>query len=285
LFMLEQLGAYRLDRRAPEQLHLFIEASRRAQTERRFRIVDPDSLPESALAGRRSNWTNPRYLLDRPPRIDPRRATPSERIDPLFRHAAQELGHTTHFAVVDREGNVVSCTTTLSASFGAKLVVSGTGVVLNNAVASFATAGDNLPVAGHRTISSMAPTLVLDRGKPVIVLGTPGGDTIPSTIVQVLRNLVDYGMLLEDAVDAPRIHHGFVPDLVRMEGTSPALVDALQKLGHRFSKSRTAMGDANSIVIQGAKAWGYADRREGGLAIAVSDKRIGPQIRVGDRRE
>jgi gamma-glutamyltranspeptidase / glutathione hydrolase len=272
LFMLERLGAYRLERQSPEQLHLFIEAARRAQAERRFAIFDPDSLSARELAERRANWTNPRYLLDRPPTVDPEHATPSERVHPLYQHTLRELGHTTHFGVVDKDGMVVSCTMTLSAGFGAKRLVVGTGVLLNNSVASFSSAGDNQPVAGRRTTSSMAPTLVLDGQRPLLVLGTPGGDTIPSTIVQLLRNLVDYGMLLEDAVDAPRVHHGFVPDAIRLEpgkGLAPALRRGLERLGHHFLAGRWSMGDANSIVILENNAFGYADPREGGLALAV----------------
>src|SRR5690606_2358319 len=120
--------------------------------------------------------------------------------------------HTTHFSVADASGGVVSCTVTLSASFGSKIFTKRTGIALNNSVASFASAGENVVKGGQRTTSSMAPTLVLGKGLPALVLGSPGGDTIPNTIAQVFVNLVDHGLPLDEAIDRPRIHHGFVPD-------------------------------------------------------------------------
>ncbi|MET0794354.1 MAG: gamma-glutamyltransferase, partial [Polyangiaceae bacterium] len=204
--------------------------------------------------------------------IDPERATPSSSIHPPQLEAMRELEHTTHFSVVDAEGMVVSCTTTLSASFGAKLLLPGTGVVLNNSVASFSSSGDNQPVAGRRTVSSMSPTLVLDGEQPVLVLGTPGGDTIPSTVVQVLRHVVDHGESLSAAVNAPRIHHGFLPDRVRYESAHAPPADVLRELtrrGHVLKSGSSSMGDANEILIQGTVAWAYADPREFGLALAA----------------
>ncbi|HEY6559714.1 MAG TPA: gamma-glutamyltransferase [Polyangiaceae bacterium] len=271
LLMLEQLGAHREERGSASELHAFIEASRRAQAERRFGVVDPDSLPDPERQRRAGNWLSPRYLLDRSPAIDLGRATPSERVHPLYDAAVRELEHTTHFAVSDADGNVVSCTMTLSASFGSKILVPGTGVVLNNAVGSFASAGENVPTASRRTTSSMAPTLVLRDGKPVLVLGSPGGDTIPSTIVQVLRNVIDHGLALEDAVDAGRVHHGFVPDQVSFEShrrPSKAALAELKARGHKLTP-RGPMGDANSILLLDGRAYAYADRREGGLALAA----------------
>jgi gamma-glutamyltranspeptidase/glutathione hydrolase len=118
----------------------------------------------------------------------------------------------------------------------------------------------------------MAPTLVLAAGRPVLILGTPGGDTIPSTIAQVLRNVIDQGMTIDDAVDAPRIHHGFAPDHVRYERTRPppaAVLAALRQLGHRVVAGH-GMGDANDVLIDAdGIAWAYADPREGGLALAA----------------
>jgi gamma-glutamyltranspeptidase/glutathione hydrolase len=278
LLMLQELGAERLPRGSAEQLHLFIEASRRAQAERRFSVVDPDSLPPAEALRRRSAWLDPHHLLRREPGIHRELATPSHEVHALFEPARKELEHTTHLSVADGEGNVVSCTTTLSASFGAKILVPAAGVVLNNAVASFATAGENLPTAGRRTTSSMAPTLVLRHEQPVLVLGSPGGDTIPSTVVQVLRNVVDHGMTLDEAIDAPRVHHGFVPDKVRLErGNRPAAeaLAGLEKRGHRLLE-RGPMGDANNILMQGTTAWAYADRREGGLAAAAKKIEAAP---------
>jgi gamma-glutamyltranspeptidase/glutathione hydrolase len=167
---------------------------------------------------------------------------------------------------------VVSLTTTLSASFGAKLTAPGTGIVLNNSVASFSRTGQNQPAPGRRTVSSMAPTLVLDAGRVALVLGTPGGDTIPSTIVQVLRGVVDHGLPLDLAVAAPRLHQGFLPDRARFEAKrppEPALLAQLRALGHELKGSHLAMGDSNDLLLDDEQAYGVADPRGGGLAVAA----------------
>lgn len=270
LEMLEQLEAYELPRDGADWAHLFVEASKRAQAERRFAVSDPDVWPSGELPQRVSRWQRGGDWLTRIP-VDRARATPAADVHPNYAAALRELPHTTHFSVVDAQGNVVSCTMTLSASFGARLVARGTGIVLNNSVASFATTGENRPRGGRRTVSSMSPTLVLRGAAPILVLGSPGGDTIPSTLAQVLTRLVDDGAPLDAAIDAPRLHHGFVPDRVRYEGPRPparTLLTALRQRGHQLQKGGT-MGDANDIALDGDTAYAYADPREGGLAIAV----------------
>jgi len=119
----------------------------------------------------------------------------------------------------------------------------------------------------------MAPTLVLDGTQVVMVLGTPGGDTIPSTIVQVLRHMVDHNFPLDQAVAAPRIHQSFLPDRARFESKhplDPALVAALKARGHDVSASPFVIGDSNDILIDDALAYGVADPRGGGLALAAA---------------
>jgi gamma-glutamyltranspeptidase / glutathione hydrolase len=271
LLMLQALHADALAHDSAAELHLFLEASRRAQFERRFRVIDPDALSTEASAQKHARWLDPNAWLASTP-IDPEHATPSLSIHPPATDEAHESEHTTHFSVVDADGMVVSCTTTLSASYGAKLVLPGTGVVLNNSVASFSSSGDNQPVAGRRTTSSMSPTLVLDGAQPVLVLGTPGGDTIPSTVVQVLRHVVDHGESLSAAVNAPRLHHGFLPDRVRYESAHAPPADVLRELtrrGHQLKRGSSSIGDANEILIQGGVTWAYADPREFGLALAA----------------
>src|SRR5690606_31965589 len=113
-----------------------------------------------------------------------------------------ELDQTTHFSVVDSEGNVVSCTTTLSGGFGARYVIGELGLVMNNSVAAFGTVGEDVPKPGRRMTSSMSPTLVSFDGRVVAALGSPGGDSIPNTVVQVLSQLVDGKKSLAAAVDA-----------------------------------------------------------------------------------
>lgn len=271
LLMLQALHAETSGQDSAAELHLFIEAARRAQAERRFGVVDPDALSPAQAAQKRARWLDPNTWLGPSP-IDPERATPSSSLPSTTSDGSRESEHTTHFSVIDAEGMVVSCTTTLSASYGAKLVLPHTGVVLNNSVASFAASGDNQPVGGRRTISSMAPALVLDGENAVLALGTPGGDTIPNTIVQVLRHIVDHGESLTRAVDAPRVHHGFLPDLVRFEPRNPPPAATLRELarrGHQLKPARGAIGDANELLIQRNLAWAYADPREFGLALAA----------------
>jgi len=271
LLMLQALHAEALPHDSAAELHLFIEASRRAQAERRFGVVDPDALSSETALQRRSRWLDAEAWLGPSP-IDAEHATLSTSIHLPTDESQHEPEHTTHFSVVDAEGMVVSCTTTLSASYGAKLVLPGTGVVLNNSVASFSATGENQPVAGRRTVSSMAPTLVLDGAAPVLVLGTPGGDTIPSTIVQILRHMVDHGESLSAAVDAPRVHQGLAPDVVRYEPRNAppsAILRELTRRGHQLKRGGAAIGDANELLIQGDVAWAYADPREFGLALAA----------------
>jgi gamma-glutamyltranspeptidase/glutathione hydrolase len=186
--------------------------------------------------------------------------------------------------VVDALGNAVSCTVTLSSSFGARYVAAGTGVVMNNSLAAFSGSGLNVPKPGRRMLSSMSPTLVSRQGDVVAVLGSPGGDTIPSTVVQVLRHLVDHGMSIDLAVEAPRVHHGFTPDALRFESSrpiDPSVLAELEARGHRLAPS-TPMGDANNIVVVDGVAYGRADSREGGLALGPTQ--LSPAMQAAPTR-
>jgi gamma-glutamyltranspeptidase/glutathione hydrolase len=270
LGVLELLGVHRES--GAQELHLFLEASRRAQAERRFGVADPDALDAERARAALSRFLDPKGLLERAP-IERERATRSRALAALYPGAeAAESEQTTHLSVVDAAGMVVSLTTTISASYGAKLTAPGTGIILNNSVASFSSSGENQPAPGRRTTSSMAPTLVLDAGSVVLVLGTPGGDTIPSTIVQVLRHVVDHGFPLDQAVAAPRIHQAFMPDRARYETKRPldaGLIATLKSYGHDVTGSHLAMGDSNNLLIDDEVAHGVADPRGSGLAEAV----------------
>jgi gamma-glutamyltranspeptidase / glutathione hydrolase len=272
LTSLERLTAHELQQDSAEEMHLFIELSKRAQARRRFELVDPESAPDAMSPSGLAPWLGALALLERGPAIDPARATPSHAIDPLYPEAERELEHTTHLAVIDAEGNAVTCTTTLSAGFGAGYVAAGTGVVMNNSLAGFGRVGLNLPRAGRRMLSSMAPTLMSKDGRVVALLGSPGGDTIPSTIAQVLRHLVDHGMTLDEAVEAPRLHHGFIPDELRLESSRPLpapLLAELQARGHTLRPIAAPMGAAHNIISVAGVAYGHADLREGGLALGA----------------
>ncbi|NRA32845.1 MAG: gamma-glutamyltransferase [Polyangiaceae bacterium] len=259
--------------------HWFIEVAKRAHAHRRFHVVDPDSTDPGSYQTLRKNWLQTRFLLDATPVPQPTAATPSAELHPLYEAARKELEHTTHFSVMDQHGLAVTVTTTLSAAFGAKLIAPGTGVVLNNSVAAFGTAGADVPAPGRRMTSSMSPTLVRNAGHSVLLLGSPGGDTIPNTVVQILSHIIDDGMTLSRAIDAPRLHHGFVPDQVRYERRrwqAPKILEALKSRGHKLHPRLTAIGDANNIMAVGDEIYGYADPREGGLALGPSQLTAAP---------
>jgi gamma-glutamyltranspeptidase/glutathione hydrolase len=242
-------------------------------------VVDPDALDDAGQHALAARFLDSSALLAVP--VDPVHATPSAKVHPLYAEAAREAEHTTHLSTVDADGMVVALTTTLSASFGCKVMVPATGVLLGNAVASFSVSGDNLPVAGRRTTSSMAPTLVLANGAPLLVLGTPGGDTIPSTLALLVTRLIDRREPLDAAVDAARMHQAFVPDVARYEAQRPPpkeVLSALKGMGHALLGTWTSQGDANVILLDPATktAAAYADPREGpGLALAASTSPAG----------
>lgn len=268
LTLLSHLGAENLPALSDDEIHLFAEVARRAHAIRRFEIGDPDTLPGFDWPSKRRSFLDADSVLARFPPINPEHATPSSTVSPLYSAAMRELEHTTHLSVVDADGNAASLTTTLSASFGARVMAAG--VILNNALAGFGTVGENVLAPGRRMTTSMSPVIVLARGEPVIVCGSPGGDSIPNTVTRVLRNVIDYGMTLDVAVNAPRIHHGFVPDEIRYESSRPpprSVLAALRRRGHHLSHRSRAIGDADCIVISGGVASGYADPREGGLAL------------------
>jgi gamma-glutamyltranspeptidase/glutathione hydrolase len=268
----ELLHTFDKPRASAEELHELVEIARRVHPTRRFDVVDPDSVDGYDLAAKARQWRDVATLLKGAPPIDPGHATLSKDVHPLYEAAMRELEHTTHYSVSDAEGNVVSCTTTLSAGFGARFVAAGTGVVLNNSLAAFGTAGMDVLAPRRRMTSSMSPTLVSDGSRVVLALGSPGGDTIPNTVVQILRNVVDYGLTIDEAIEAPRIHHGFVPDEIRYERLrpiDPSVRKKLEAMGHRFSKKTIPIGDANDLLIDDRTSYGHADEREGGLALGV----------------
>jgi len=185
--------------------------------------------------------------------------------------------HTSQISVVDRDGNAVSLTTTVNYYFGSCVVVPGTGILLNDQMDDFDGApgvpnayglvgtGANAPAPGKRPLSSMAPALVLDpEGAPWLAVGAPGGSTIPTTVAQVISHLVDDGMSLSAALAAPRIHHQWMPDELRVEpsGLEAATARALEARGHRITYTSRPWGDAQAV-------W----RRPDGLWEAASDPR------------
>ena len=198
------------------------------------------------------------------------------------RSPPHEGDNTTHFSVVDSLGNAVSNTYTLNFSYGLGLVAEGTGVLLNNELDDFTAAPGasnayglvgfeaNLPGPGKRPLSSMSPTIVLKDGKPVLVTGSPGGSRIISAVLQVIVNVLDYGMDVAAAVAAPRLHHQWLPDEVRVEhGFAEETLAALRAKGHRVVEP-LGQTSANSIAVTADGCWAPRSanpRRGGGGAI------------------
>jgi gamma-glutamyltranspeptidase/glutathione hydrolase len=178
--------------------------------------------------------------------------------------------------VIDRDGNAVSNTYTLNFSYGLGMVADGTGILLNNELDDFtAKAGAanayglvgyeaNLPGPNKRPLSSMTPTVVLKNGKPVLVTGSPGGSRIITAVLQVILNNLDFGMPIDAAVSAPRLHDQWLPDEVLVEpGFDPALLDALAARGHKIVPTKPGTS-ANSIAVTTDGYVGAADTRTRG---------------------
>ena len=190
-----------------------------------------------------------------------------------------ESTETTHFSVVDKEGNAVAVTYTLNGSYGSGVTAKGTGVLLNNEMNDFSakpgapnnagllTSEQNAIAPGKRPLSSMTPTIVTRDGKLFLVVGSPGGPTIISTVLQVITNVVDFGMDLRQAVDFPRFHHQWMPDELRLErhGTSSDTVERLRQRGHRL---KFVEKQGRVMAIQVGEKWllGAADARSEGSA-------------------
>jgi gamma-glutamyltranspeptidase/glutathione hydrolase len=262
-----------------ETVHLMAEVERVAFADRARWLGDPEffEVPVEELL-------DPRYLAGRAAAIKADRATPSSEVSPWTR-SAKESKETLHFSIVDGGGRAVACTTTLNTSFGNGAVASGTGVLLNNEIDDFSLApgspntfgllgGEaNAVAGGKRPLSSMTPTIVEPpKGgkRPVVVLGSPGGPTIITSVLQVLINLIDHGMSLQEAVNASRFHHQWQPDLIEHEQRAfPAdVIRNLEARGHRVEQSDGIIGNVNAIGLDGEGRWlGAADpRREGAAA-------------------
>ena len=273
LLSMERLHAEKALPDSAEAELLFVESAKRAYADRRTVGADPDFMPAGENDELVARLLSPTFLATRAPKIDPEKATPSTELAGAA-PAGHESPETTHFSVVDGAGNAVSCTVTLSASFGAKIVIPKTGILLSNALGGFSASGPNEVAPKKRMASSMSPTLISRGDHVVAVLGSPGGDTIPNTMTQLVRNLVDYRMTADEAVKHGRVHHQLLPDVIRTEKSSPlppATLKKLEALGYKVEPSATPLGDGKVIVIDEAtrEAWGYADEREGGLALGA----------------
>ena len=201
----------------------------------------------------------------------------------------REPQHTTHYSVVDAEGNAVAVTTTLNDSFGSRVTAGGLGFLLNDEMDDFA-AKQGVPNVygliqgpanaigpGKRPLSSMTPTIVLKDGKLFLVLGSPGGARIISTVANMLMGVVDYGMNIQEAVNAPRFHHQWLPDVVRVEPWfSPDTVRRIEQMGHKvefgIKESGTwgpywSDGECIAIDLKTGDRLGASDARNNGKAV------------------
>jgi gamma-glutamyltranspeptidase/glutathione hydrolase len=272
LLDLERQGALAWSWDEPRAVHAFVESAKHGYAVRRALGFDPDFSAGNAAAV--ADFLSPERVAARTATIDPDRPRAVSELVPPERAESPE---TTHVSVVDAQGNAASLTVTLSASFGAKVVVPGTGVLMSNTLGAFSGSGPNAPTPGKHAASSMSPTIVSRGGKVEIVIGSPGGDTIPNTVAQVLRNLAA-GMPLDRAIETGRVHHQLAPDAIRTESARnlpKATIAALRAMGHRVDPSRINLGDVKAIVIdpRSGEAWGYADPREGGLALGVTPRK------------
>ncbi|HEY9135994.1 MAG TPA: gamma-glutamyltransferase, partial [Pseudomonadales bacterium] len=225
--------------------------------------------------------------------FNPRQANTSDEIG--AGRWGQESTETTHYSVMDGKGNAVSVTTTLNLAYGNKIVVPGTGFLLNNEMDDFSAkpgapnvygllgSEANRIEPGKRMLSSMSPTIVTENNKAILVTGSPGGSTIINTVLQVLINVLDHGMPLNDAVGLPRFHHQWEPDKIFHEfyAFSPDTLQKLKAMKHNsFVASSRMIGDANSVmqtevqyevdnkVVKEQRLFGMSDPRNDGGAAA-----------------
>lgn len=252
-----------------QAVQLMTEVERRAYADRAEYMGDADFYPVPV-----DQISSDVYLKNRMNDYDPTKATPSTVIKP-GKVIKKESDETTHLSVIDNMGNAVSVTTTLNGAYGSKTVVGGAGFLLNDEMDDFsvkpgvpnmfgAVGGEaNAIQPGKRMLSSMTPTIVLKNNKPYIVVGTPGGTTIPTQIFQTLVNILDFGMSIDDAVNKPKFHHQWLPDEIVTEKGFPAeLKTKLIEMGYRFAKERNGIGRTEIIrVLPNGKFEAVADHR------------------------
>ncbi len=252
-------------------IHLMTELERRVYADRSTWLGDADFYPVPV-----TTLLDNRYIANRMSDIDLERKTDSAAVSP-GKPRDLESTETTHFSIVDRRGNAVSVTTTLNSSFGSKVVVAGGGFLLNNemddfsikqgAANQFGLIGSeaNAIEPGKRMLSSMTPTIVEKEGRLFMVLGTPGGSTIITSVFQVLLNVIEHGMTGQEAVRAGRVHHQWLPDKISFEegGTPQEVQQELTAMGHRL-EPRSRWGKVNAIrVLSDGRLEGAADTTRG----------------------
>ena len=248
-FSLKEMGFH-----SAATIHLMTEAERRAYADRAKYMGDPDfwKVPDSALL-------NEKYLRERMKDFNPDKASSGNDITAGNLYESNE---TTHLCVADDEGNLVSVTTTLNGAYGSRVVVQGAGFLLNDEMDDFsvhpgvpnmfgAVGGEANAIApGKRMLSSMCPSLILKNGKPFMVVGTPGGTTIPTSVFQSIVNVIDFDMTPYEAIDTPKFHHQWQPGALRMEsGFTSETVDSLKQMGYEIQPV-SAIGKTEMILFK-----------------------------------
>jgi gamma-glutamyltranspeptidase/glutathione hydrolase len=258
-----------------EATHVLVEAERHAYADRNTDLGDPAFVHNPV-----AQLLSPEHAAAIRAAIQPDRATPSSEV--RGGAVAPEGVNTTHYSVLDAKGNAVSVTYTINYFFGVGKMAGDTGFFLNNEMDDFTSkpgvpngfglvqGSANAVAGGKRPLSSMSPTILLKDGKPYMITGSPGGSTIITTVVQSIVNVVDFGMNVQQAVDAPRFHHQWLPDQVTVEPgyLTTATQSALEKMGYSFRTGSPWGADA-TILVDGATgaAQGANDRRRpAGLA-------------------
>ncbi len=263
-YPLEQWGQH-----SPESIHVMTEAERRVYADRATHLGDSDFYPVP-----RQQMINPDYLTSRMEDFDPEKASKSDDIK-AGPATPDESEETTHFSIIDNEGNAVSITTTINSGFGSKTVVAGAGFLLNNEMDDFSAKPGvpnfygligneaNAIEPGKRMLSSMTPSIVLKDGNLFMVVGTPGGSTIITSVFQTILNVIEHKQSAHDAVQMPRIHHQWLPDKIMYEkgAISEETKKALEAMGHSLME-RGAIGRVEAILVkEDGTLEGAADRR------------------------
>jgi len=250
-------------------IHYTAEAMRRAYADRNYYVANL-AFVKVPIAG----LLDPAYLSKLRASIDPERATPSDSVKP-GKPVGSESMETTHYSVVDSEGNAVAVTYTLNGGFGNGITVPGLGFLLNNEMDDFSSKpgtanmfglvqGENNAIApGKRPLSSMTPTIVVKDGKLFMTAGAPGGSRISTAVLQVILNVLDFGMNVQDAIDAPRVHHQWQPDKLSLErGISPDTVALLKSRGYDVDYAPgVVLAQVAAIVSDGGWLQGGSDGR------------------------
>ena len=270
LEMLNILEGYKLDQYAhnsPAYLHLLSETMKHAFADRAQFLGDPDfvHVPIGKLTAKNyADWIRSKISSDK---------TYAPTFYGYYNYNA-EKGGTTHFSVIDRFGNAVSCTQSVNTRFGSKLLVAGTGIVLNNEMDDFAIhsgVGNVYGLVGNeanslqpnkRPLSSMSPTIILRNGRPELIVGAAGGPRIISATLQTILNVIDFHMRVDSAVEAARIHHQWLPDRLNFEAKiSTEERKALEERGHAL-RQQSALGVVQAITWEGSTMSGAADSRK-----------------------